>query len=50
MRIIKATYGPKDVTEHIKNCFKNKKLNLFVSNLIFGDTNHGVLKLTKMNF
>ena len=50
MRIIKATYGPKDVTEHIKNCFKNKKLNLFVSNLIFGDTNHGVLKKLTIEF
>lgn len=44
MKIVKATYGPKDVTEYVQNFFKNEKINIYVSNDIFGDTNHGVLK------
>jgi len=50
MRIVKATYGPKDVTEHMQNCFKNEKINICVSNDIFGDTNHGFLKKLIVEF
>ena len=50
MKIVEATYGPKDVTEYMQQCFKSKNLNLFVSNAVFGDTNHGVLKKLIVKF
>jgi len=50
MKIVKAIYGPKDVTQHIASIFKNESLNIYVSNDIFGDTNHGVLKKLIVEF
>lgn len=50
MKIVKATYGPKDVTKRIIDLFKNKKMNIVVSNLLFGDTQHGVLKKLIIEF
>ncbi len=50
MKIIKATYGPKDVTTNVASFFKNDSLNIYVSNAIFGDTNHGVLKKLIVEF
>ena len=50
MKIVKAMYGPKDVTQHVASIFKDESLNIYVSNDIFGDTNHGVLKKLIVEF
>ena len=50
MKIINATYGTKDVTEIVNKYFINEKIQIFVSNEIFGDPNFGVLKKLVIKF
>lgn len=50
MKIVKATYGPKDVLEKVIPYFNNERIALLVSNHIFGDTNPGSLKKLTIEF
>lgn len=50
MKIIKSTYGTKDVTNIVESYLKNDFLAVFVSNDIFGDPNIGVLKKLTVEF
>lgn len=49
-KIIKATYGSKNVIDIIEKLYINEKFNIFVSNDIFGDPNPGVVKKLQITF
>lgn len=50
MKIIKATYGNKNVLDIVKKYFKNNSLVIHVSNSIFGDLDVKVLKTLIVEF
>ena len=50
MKIVKATYGPKDVTEEVAPYFNGETITVLVSNHIFGDTSSGSLKKLIIEF
>jgi hypothetical protein len=44
IKILEATYGPKNVLEEIKKMYKDGKRNFTANNTDFSDPAHGVVK------
>lgn len=48
--IIKATYGPLDITEKVLSMYKSGTRSFYPSNDDWGDTNFGVTKHLKIKY